>query len=49
MGERITMVLDDDSISAINHIRAQLLRKGIKPNSFSAVANDIIQKGLKAR
>ena len=49
MGERISIVLDDDLNKELHDIQAKLIKESQKSVSFSAVLNDIVRTGLKSK
>ncbi len=49
MGERISIVLDDDLNKKLHDIQAKLIKESQKSVSFSAVLNDIVRTGLKSK
>jgi len=47
MGNRVTIVLDDDNDKKLRLRQAKLIRESSKSVSFSRVINDILRKHLK--
>ena len=47
MGQRITIVLDDDLVKKLREKQAKLIRESTKSVSFSRVVNEILRKGIK--
>ena len=49
MGNRITIVLDDDLTKKLHDIQAKLIKESSSSINFSAVLNDTIRTGLKQK
>ena len=47
MGNRITVVLDDNLIKKLREIQAKQIKESTKSVSFSSVINKILRKHLK--
>ena len=47
MGERITIVLDDDVLKKLRDIQARQIKESSKSVSFSRVMNEVVRKSLK--
>jgi len=47
MGERITIVLDDNIIKKLREKQAKLIKESTKSVSFSSVVNETLRKGIK--
>jgi hypothetical protein len=47
MTQRITIMLDDNTVKALRLIQAQEQKTAIHSVSFSKVINDTLKKGLK--
>ncbi len=47
MGERITIILDDDLLKKLREIQAKQIKDSQKSVSFSKVMNEIVRKNLK--
>ncbi len=47
MGQRITIVLDDDLVKKLREKQAKLIKESTKSVSFSRVVNDTLRKGIK--
>ena len=47
MGERITIVLDDNIIKKLREKQAKLIKESTKSVSFSRVINETLRKGIK--
>lgn len=45
--QRITLMLDTESIKSLRRIQATLIQKTGKSVSFSDVINDVVEKGLR--
>jgi len=47
MGQRITIVLDDDLVKKLREKQAKLIKESTKSVSFSMVVNETLRKGIK--
>lgn len=47
MSERITIILDDETIKSLRNTQAKMIQKHNKSVSFSSVINDLLRKQLK--
>lgn len=47
MGQRITIMIDDDMHNKLRRIQADMLKATNRSISFSHVINEILKKGLK--
>jgi len=47
MGQRITIVLDDDLVKKLREKQAKLIKESTKSISFSRVVNETLRKGIK--
>lgn len=47
MSERITIILDDETIKSLRNTQAKMIQKYNKSVSFSSVINDLLRKQLK--
>ncbi len=47
MGQRITIVLDDDLVKKLREKQAKLIKESTKSVSFSRVVNETLRKGIK--
>ena len=47
MGQRITVVLDDDLVKKLREKQAKLIKESTKSVSFSRVVNKTLRKGIK--
>ncbi len=47
MGQRITIVLDDDLVKKLREKQAKLIKESAKSVSFSSVINQTLRKGIK--
>jgi len=47
MGERITIVLDDNIIKKLREKQAKLIKESTKSVSFTSVVNETLRKGIK--
>lgn len=46
MGQRITIMLDDDLAKKLRHLQAKKLKESNRSISFSAVLNSTLRKNL---
>lgn len=55
MGQRITIVMDDDLIKKLRELQAKTILRNVKSGnslpylSFSKIVNDILRKGIAKR
>ena len=49
MGERVTIVLDDDVLKKLREFQARRIRESAKSVSFSRIINEVVIKGLKSK
>ncbi len=47
MGQRITVVLDDDLVKKLREKQVKLIKESTKSVSFSRVVNETLRKGIK--
>jgi len=47
MGQRITIVLDDDLVKKLREKQAKLIKESTQSVSFSRVVNETLRKGIK--
>jgi len=47
MGQRITIVLDDDLVKKLREKQAKQIKESVKSVSFSMVVNETLRKGIK--
>ena len=47
MGERITIVLDDDLVKKLREKQAKLIKESAKSVSFSSVINQTLHKSVR--
>jgi len=49
MGQRITIVLDDELLVKLRNLQAKKLRNSQESVSFSRILNEVLETGLKKK